>query len=682
MSRAGGPACFFLRAAARRTLLLSAALAMAATACHRASSPSRASDSILVVTIDTLRADHVGAYGSKAGATPVLDALAREGVLFENAITPAPLTLPAHAALFSGLFPFRNGVRVNGTDRVPEAVPLLADALSERGFATAAFVSSLVVRRASGINRGFALYDDAFAANSGRDPRDFLPERRAEETVGRAIEWIGTHRAQAATRPFFVWVHLYDPHAPYEPPPPWAQRFHDRPYEGEIAYADSCLRRLLAAVDPGRTLVIAAGDHGESLGEHGEATHGVFLYDATVRVPLILRLPGNRFAGGRVTTQVSLTDLAPTVRRLAGLPPIESDGADLSPLFEDSHAPDRPAFSESDYPAFVLGWSPMRALRLEGQKFIDAPRRELYDLKGDPGETANRYAGEDAAVRNLARALVILVSRKPFAESTSSATDPEVAKKLASLGYISGGATAVDYDRIDASRIDPKENIAVWSQIESGLIARQKRNFEGAVVIFERLLESYPTINPVILRDYAEACRWTGRLDRAIALYEKVLKTSRPEPGDFFGLGVAWHLKKQETKACENFERAVAMDPSDTSSWIDLGNGRLALSQWNAAEKAFLKAAALDPNSLDAISGLASVAFEKKDFGAAEAILRRGLAIAPGHSDIRFNLALVEKARGRAEAARQIYAELAAAAEPAVAARARRELERLDAAHR
>jgi choline-sulfatase len=588
------------------------------------------------------------------------------------------LTLPAHTSLFSGLFPFRNGVRVNGTDRVPEGVPLLAAELSGGGFATAAFVSSLVLRRASGIDRGFNRYDDEFADNSGRDPRDFLPERRAEETVARAVEWIGRHRADKAARPFFVWVHLYDPHAPYEPPPPWAERFHGSPYEGEIAYADSCLARLLEVVDPGKTLVIAAGDHGESLGEHGEATHGVFLYDATVRVPLILRLPGSRFAGRRVTTQVSLTDLAPTVRRLTGLPPTESDGADLSPLFEHPHAPDRPAFSESDYPAFVLGWSPMRALRLHGRKFIEAPRRELYDLKNDPSEMANHYAGEDAAVRDLARPLATLVSRKPLAESTSSAADPEVAKKLASLGYISGGATAVDYARIDASRIDPKDHIAVWSQIESGLIARQKRNFEGAVVAFERLLASYPTINPVILRDYAEACRWTGRLDRSIELYERVLKTSRPEPDDFFGLGVAWHLKKEEAKACENFERAVAMDPSDTNSWIDLGNGRLALSQWSAAERAFLKAAALDPKSLDAVSGLAAVAFEKKDFAAAEEILRRALAIAPGHTDTRFNLALVEKALGRAEAARQIYVELASAADPAVAARARRELARLN----
>jgi choline-sulfatase len=656
----------------RRAFLFVASVAAAAAGCRQPLAP-KAPENVLLVTIDTIRADHVGAYGSRAGATPGIDVFAREGILFENAITPAPLTLPAHTSILSGYFPFRTGVRVNGTDRVPETIPLLAPQLADRGFATAAFVSSLVLRKESGINRGFSRFDDEFAANVGRTPRDFLPERKAEETVALALQWIGQRRAEG--KKFFAWVHLYDPHAPYEPPPAYRQRFAGREYDGEIAYADECFTRLLAGLDVGSTLVFLAGDHGEALGEHGEATHGVFLYDATVRVPLILRLPANRLAGRRVTTQVRLTDIAPTVRRLVGLPPGEADGEDLSPLFESPHAPDRPAFSESDYPAFVLGWSPMRALRLSGRKFVEAPRRELYDLHADPGELANLYSDENS-VRDLARTLVPIAARKPLAESASSATDPEIAKRLASLGYISGGAAAVDYGRIDVSRVDPKDHIAVWSQIEAGLIARQKRNFEGAVTIFERLLASYPTINPVVLRDYAQACRFTGRLDRALALYDKVLKTSSPEPDDFFGLGVTWHLKGNERKACDNFERAVGMDPTDSSAWIDLGNGRLALADLDAAEHAFLKAVALDPKSLDAISGLASVAFEKKDYSAAEEILRRALALNPDHPDTRFNLALVEKALGRAQAARHIYTELASSDDPAVAARARRELAR------
>ncbi len=662
----------------RRRRSLGLLLLLAAAAACRQAAPAPSRPNVLVVTIDTIRADHVGAYGSASGATPSIDALAREGILFEQAIAAAPLTLPSHTAIFSGLLPFRTGVRVNGTDRVAESVPLLAEAFFDRGYRTGAFVSSLVLRQGTGIGRGFDTYDDRFAANAGRDPRDLAPERRGEETIGRALAWLSSAPSgkSASAVPYFAWVHLYDPHAPYEPPAPYAARFQGREYDGEIAYADTCLARLLAAVDGKTTLVVLAGDHGESLGEHGEETHGVFLYDSTIRVPLLLRLPGQSFSGVRVATQVRLTDLAPTIRAAAGLPAVESDGEDLSALFRAPRSPDRPALSEADYSAFVLGWSPLRSLRLSGRKYIDAPRRELYELRGDPGERDNRYSGADG-VRDLARPLVQTLARKPLAEATSSAVDPEVARRLASLGYISGGAAVVDYGRIDPSRVDPKEHIAVWSVIESGLIARQKKNYEAAVTIFERLTASYPTINPVILRDYAQACRFTGRLDRSIALYEKVLKTATPEPDDFFGLGVAWHLKGDESKATGHFERAVAMNPGDLASWIDLGNGRLALGDLGAAEQAFLKAAGLDAKSVDAISGLASVAFEKKDYRSAAEILRRALALAPEDPQTLFNLAIVEKRSGRADAAGQIYAGLARSADPAVAARARKELQGL-----
>jgi arylsulfatase A-like enzyme len=637
--------------------------------------------SVLLVTIDTLRADHVGAYGSNAGATPNIDRFARDAVLFETAITPAPLTLPAHTALLSGVLPLRSGVRVNGTDVVSTNVPLLAPEMAGAGYATAAFVSSLVLRRQSGIGRGFSLYDDQFEANAGKDPREQVPERRGDETVDRALAWLDSRRRERDAAPFFVWVHLYDPHAPYEPPAPFADAFKGREYDGEIAAADAAFARLLAGVDPNRTLVVLAGDHGEGLGEHGEATHGVFLYDATLRVPLLFRLPRGRHGGTRVAAQVRLTDVAPTLRALARLPASASsdlDGEDLSPLFLAARqAPDRPAFSQSDYPAFVLGWSPLRAMRFHGRKYVEAPRRELYDLARDPKELRNRYGSEDEETRDLARRMVTVLSKQPLAEATSSAVDPEVARRLASLGYISGGAATVDYDRIDASRVDPKDHIDIWSQIESGLIARQKKKYEAAVAVFERLLSSYPSINPVILRDYAEACRFTGRTDRAIELYRQVLKTSKPEPDDFFGLGVSWHLKGNERAACESFERAVAMNPSDMSAWIDLGNGRLALDQLDPAGIAFQRAADLDARSVDALNGLASVAFERHDLPAAEAMLRKAEAVAPERVDTRFNLAKVAAASGQSGAARAIYETLQLHRDPRVVERARRELERL-----
>ncbi|HEY2797642.1 MAG TPA: sulfatase-like hydrolase/transferase [Thermoanaerobaculia bacterium] len=647
--------------------------------CRRASGvPER--PNVLLVTIDTIRADHVGAYGGAQGATPGIDAFAREGVVFEQAIAAAPLTLPSHVTLLSGFLPFRTGVRVNGTDHVGQSVPLLAEAFADRGYRTGAFVSALVVKAGSGLARGFSRYDDAFEANRGKDERVFEVERRGEETTAKALEWIAQQRAAGA--PFFAWVHLYDPHAPYAPPPAFAARFPGSPYDGEIAYADSCFTRLLAGVDAADTAVLLAGDHGESLGEHGEAGHGVFVYDATVRVPLLLRLPGRRLAGTRVRSQVRLVDVAPTLRGLARLAPSECDGEDLAPLLPSagaSSAPpaaaeDRPAFSEADYATFVLGWSPMRALRAGGHKYIEAPKRELYDLRADPGERDNVFGRDEDASRDLARQLAAIAARKPLAAATSSAVDPEAARRLASLGYISGAARPVDYDRIDATRTDPKDGIGVWKQIEAGLLARQTRDYEKAVAIFERLLAAYPTLNPIILRDYAEACRETGRLDRAIELYERVLKTSEPDANDFFGLGVAWHLEGDDAKSAVNLERAVAMNPSDKMAWVDLGSVRLTLRDVPRAGEAFAKAAALDPQSAKALSGLASIAFEQRDFGKSEGLLRSAIAAAPEDAELRFHLARVKRAMGDVAAARAIYAELAKSTHAEVASAAERAL--------
>lgn len=650
-------------------------LLAAALACRGKAPAAARGPNILVVTIDTIRADRVGAYGSSVGATPAIDAFAKEGVVFEQAIAPAPLTLPSHTTLFSGFLPFRTGVRVNGTDRVTAKVPLLAEAFADRGYRTAAFVSTLVLKSSSGIGRGFALYDDAFEANNGKDARSFVSERRGDETVGRALAWLAK-KAPDQAAPFFLWVHLYDPHAPYAPPAPYAEQFRGREYDGEVAFADACFGRLLASVDAADTLVVLAGDHGESLGEHGEQGHGVFLYDATIRVPLILRLPGKAFAGTRVAAQVRLADVAPTLRRMAALAPVEADGEDLGPLLSNPASADRPAFSESDYPAFVLGWSPMRALRLSGRKLIDAPRRELYDLRADAGEAHNLYAGEEEAARGLARELKRITERKALTEGSSSAADPEAARRLASLGYISVGAAAVDYDRIDASRVDPKDHVQAWAKIEAGLLARNSGDFEKTVALLEWLLDSYPTLNPVILRDYAEACRQTGRLDRAIELYEKILKTAGPGAGDFLGVGVAWHLKGDDAKAAENLERAVALDPANKSAWVDLGSAQLSLRNFDAARDAFAKAAALDPRSARALSGLASVALSKKDYGLAEGLLQTAVGLEPGNDELRFNLALVKRARGDSVGARAIYTALTKSKAPEVSRRATQELQR------
>ena len=400
---------------------------------------------VLVVTVDTLRADRVGAYGSRAGATPHIDALARRGIVFERAFTTAPLTLPAHASLFSGLLPMHSGVRVNGTDRVPPEIPLLAEQLRASGFATGAAVGSFVLRSETGISRGFAAYDESFAANAGRNDR-WEGERPGSEVVDRALAWLD----RAGSERFFLWVHLFDPHAPYAPPAPHAERFAGRPYEGEVAYADACLGRLLEGMrERGRlekTFIVVAGDHGESLGEHGEATHGVFLYDATLRVPLIVVPPDARQtqAARRVAAPVSLVDVAPTIREATGLPPSPSDGVSL---LQSRPSPDRLVLAESNYPAVLLGWSPLRAARSADAKYVEAPRPEFYDLRADPAETRNLFRREDEAVRRLARELERRRSSAPVrAAAPGAGADPEVARRLASLGYLTARHPGADLE--------------------------------------------------------------------------------------------------------------------------------------------------------------------------------------------------------------------------------------------
>jgi arylsulfatase A-like enzyme/Flp pilus assembly protein TadD len=615
--------------------------AMLAVSCARAHSqrPDRVprAENVLVVTIDTLRADRVGVYGSRAGATPHMDALGRRGVVFERAFTTAPLTLPAHASLFSGLLPMHSGVRVNGTDRVPADVPLLAEQLRAAGFATGASVGSFVLRSETGISRGFGGYDESFAANAGRSG-ELEGERPGGEVVDRALAWLD----RAGTGRFFLWVHLFDPHAPYTPPAPHAEQFAGRPYDGEVAYADACLGRLLEGMtERGRlekTLIVVAGDHGESLGEHGEATHGVFLYDATLRVPLILVPPGGGPAR-RVAAPVSLVDVAPAIREAAGVAASPSDGTSLLRA-----SGDRIVLAESNYPAVLLGWSPLRAARSATGKYVEAPRPEFYDLAADPAETRNVFRREDEAVRRLAREMERRRSSAPARAASPDAANPEAARRLASLGYLTPRHPRADLERIDATRVDPKDRIAWWDDIERGIVAQQAGRSEEAAGILERLVRDYPEEDAVLLRELAAAQRRSGRTAAAVATYERILARFPPIAEDYFGLGVCRHVQGRDDLAARAHERAVALDPAREDAWINLGQEYLALGALPKAAEAFRRAAALDRRSVDALSGLAAVAYEQKDFAGAANRLREALAISPGHPQALANLAEVERA--------------------------------------
>ena len=366
---------------------------------------------VLLVTIDTLRADRVGAYGSRAGLTPTLDRLAAEGVRIDRAYAHVPLTLPSHTTLMTGALPFTNGVRDNGSFRFDGQRPTLATALKGAGYRTGAFVASFVLDARFGLNAGFDDYDDRNGSRSAGGDLAVL-ERRADDMVDAALAWIGP--ASPAATPWFAWLHLYDPHDPYDPPEPFKSRLAGDAYGGEVAFADAQIGRALQTLRErgqlDRTLVVVAADHGESLGEHQERTHGLFVYDATTRVPLLLWAPA-ALAPAVVRGPVGLVDVMPTVLDLVGVPRCPATGAVSWPAARGQPVEDRDVYLEALNANLTRHWAPLTALVAGTMKFIDLPEAELYDLAADPGETRNLHATQAETATPIARRLFALRAR-------------------------------------------------------------------------------------------------------------------------------------------------------------------------------------------------------------------------------------------------------------------------------
>jgi arylsulfatase A-like enzyme/Flp pilus assembly protein TadD len=447
---------------------------------HPASRPQRA----VLVTIDTLRADHVGCYGDARAATPVLDALAARGVRFARAISPAPLTLPSHATILSGRIPPQHGARHNGVFRLSADVPTLAETAKAAGLATAGFVSAYVLDDAFGVGRGFDYYDDRLGLRQTGHAAPVMTERRGDATVDAALAWLAT-----APPGFFLWVHLYDPHADYRPPEPYASRFADRPYDGEIAFADAQVGRLLAAVDQrfpdGGTLVAITSDHGESLNEHGEVSHSHSLYEATQHVPWILAGPG--VAAGRVVERVvGLHDVAPTLADLLGWTPLAgATGQSLASAARgEGEPPERAAWVETLATQLDMGWSPLLGVRTESHKYIRAPRPELYDLAADPGETRNLATEQpklavalDARVEELSRG-------RPVAPNLALGGAERA--QLEALGYVAGAGEGAGPLGVVGGP-DPKDEMGVMARVHEAVGHMARRENAQALAILREL---------------------------------------------------------------------------------------------------------------------------------------------------------------------------------------------------
>ncbi len=592
--------------------------------------PPKRPINVLLITVDTLRPDALGWVAGKGRAggaqaerhsTPAIDALAGEGFGFPAAVSPAPVTQPAHASLFTGLVPRRHGVRDNG--QVLAGGPAtLAERLRRAGYATAAVVSGYPLVAGFGLERGFEHYDDQLAAGApGR------LERPAAETTATALGWLAE-----ASEPWFLWVHYWDPHDPYTPPAGFARPGEHGAYLGEVAYVDRAigdLRQTLAKGRPAETLTVFAADHGESLGEHGEQTHGFFVYQSTVAVPLIFHLPG-RIMATESTAGARLVDVAPTILELLGEPPLAAgvDGVSLASLLTGGKLDLPPAYVESRRPWLSYGWAPLRAVRHGAWKLIAAPEPELYDLEHDPGETNNLIEANNRVDRDRAKARELLaflrrVEARPAASSEASA-DPEALARLRSLGYTGAGTSAGEPP---AGVADPKHRVDSWNALSRAMELLEQGDFAGAVAGFDGVLEKDPD-NPFALSRSGAAL--IEARDFAAAA-EKLRRAARLRPTDAetrSALAVALTATGRHAEAAGHWLELVRLQPRRTDAWVNLATSLGRSGKTGEAIGALAHAVELAPERTDLRIRLA---FIQHSVGKTEEAVRQ-LRLAAGHT--------------------------------------------------
>jgi len=610
--------------------------------------------SVVLLTLDTTRADHLGCYGSQAARTPVLDALAARGTRYATALTASPLTLPAHTSLMTGLLPIEHGVRENGTAALDPAVPTLAGRLSARGYATGAFVASRVLDRRFGLDAGFDHYDDSMVAEQTGEYG--YPERDAAAVTSAALQWLA---GLDPSRPYFLWVHYYDPHSPYRPPVGWRGGSDEASYAGEIAYVDAQIGRLLAAL-PSRSgaasgsaattdggspvdsgpLIAVVGDHGEALGEHGERSHGIFLYRAGLEVPLLLAGPGVP-AGQVVDEVVASRRLAASVLGLVGADDLGADdrSGPSAPSGDSSTAatiaprlpglpslgddpPAAPVYSESRMPASAYGWSPLEALSDQRWRLIVAPRPELYDWRVDPAETRNLIEVERRQAGRLKSALEAIERSADARLAGAAPIDSQLAADLRALGYLSGSGGK-------PGTIDPKDGIVLLEQLRVAKERMRAGDLEQATAMMRDLHRRNPANIP-FLTHLGQVELAGGNADGALAAYRQAVSLN---PGlDFLHLNLAdAYLQLGRTpEARAELERAVELNPRSARAWLGLGQLTHAAGS-DAEERRLLREAVAAGTGSSAIHArLGQLEAQLGDLEAADENYRRATELAPG----------------------------------------------------
>jgi arylsulfatase A-like enzyme/Flp pilus assembly protein TadD len=609
---------------------------------------------IYLITIDTLRSDHVGCYGYERIETPAMDQLAKEGIRFAQAFTPSPITNTSHASILTGLLPSSHGVSDFGVP-LTAAHPTLPELLQKQGYRTAAFIGAVILDSktlAPGLDRGFEFYDN-FPERPQTKSRWGRLERRGMDVVQHAEDWLDTH---IKAEPHFVWVHLYDPHDPYEPPPPYSGKYQDRLYDGEIAYADSALGHFLAFLKKKNwydgALIILLGDHGEGLGEHGEDTHGIFLYDSTTHVPLLLKLPEEKEAGKVVGSQVQTIDVMPTVLDLLALRAApRMDGTSLRHVIFGSEPP-RTALGETDYP-LRFGWAPLRSIRLEGFKFIEAPRPELYDLQSDPGETRNRYVPWDTTAQRLRKMLSERRAKSASGgERSAGAVAAGTVSELRALGYLDASDERSSTDVPEPSLLpDPKDKIEQQNLLHVAMMAAEDGRTQDARAYLQKLLE--------VEHDYPIALRQLGQLEMDSGNYAKAAQSlrrlSEVRPGDAaaaFDYARALNLDGNLPGARAALRKSLKLNPSQPDARLLLGQVDLSSNEYKSAEDEFESALLLKPGSEEGQIGLAKALLGQKKFADAVGLLEVSTNSGTTNAELFELLAQAYRASGKTASAK------------------------------
>jgi arylsulfatase A-like enzyme/Tfp pilus assembly protein PilF len=565
---------------------------------------------ILIVTIDTLRADRVRCYGYEKINTAVMDQLSHEGVLFEDVSCAVPLTLPSHASIFTALYPFSHGMRHNQSFIKTWNKPTLAEILRQQGYKTAAFLASSILDSQFGLDHGFEFYDDAFAISLGQI-REAFAEKSASTVAKSALDWLQQNKEGK----FFLWIHFFDPHDPYVPPEPFKSQYPENPYDGEVAYTDSVLGEVFAKLKEWQlyrnTLIIVTSDHGEGLGDHKEVGHGYFIYESTLRVPLIFFWQGKIPSNKRIKVPVRLIDIMPTVLDLLDIPlKVAIDGKSFKSLIlgkeRNKYNPrGESSYFESYYARLILNWSELRGLREGNWKYIDAPKPELYNLASDPEELKNLYQTNKHIAQNLKAKLEHIAGGEKAALAKPEQTpDPKLLAKLESLGYL-GSVHPKASESGAGNRPDPKDKIDLWNEIFNSIELRRMRRYPEAIKSFQQLLREEPE-NFMIMENLGKCYYLATEYDKALKLYQDVsiirLKQYGEENTDnaltYNNIGVIYNIKGVYSKALEFHQKALKIrlnllgeeHPDTATSYNNIGLAYKSVGEYDKALRFYQRA--------------------------------------------------------------------------------------------